>query len=189
MSDRDLPEPNRGLEQMLRQFDRRVHALERTVTKTGAAKVGECPETAFDAGVIGDGGFWVFHTMIEFDIDPGTWLLDGHLGFALFYNGSASILGYQHAHAALDWRPLGATAGGLFDFVEFSDCPLAEPINAGLGQSVYWRTTIPVGKVVTSETGLTVRLMGEFTWAAGTMFDSPGSDFILGPGVLTATPL
>lgn len=187
MADRDLPEPSRGLAQYMRNTDRRLHALERTVTKTGASKTQDCPERLFDSGVIGDGGYWVFHTMIEFDIDPGAWLLDGQLGFALNYTG-VGILGFQHAHAAVDWRPIGTSIVPLNNFVEFGDCPLADPSGSG-APGLFWRTTIPVGKVVTSETGLTVRLMGQFTWAAGTSGDTGGSDFYLGPGILTATPL
>jgi hypothetical protein len=190
MSDRNLPEPDRAFEQLMRTFKREIASLRRTVTKTGASSAGECVRTFFDGGTVGDGGFWVEHPMIEFDIDAGSWVLDGELSFELAWNGfNFNAMGYQDAHAIIDWRPIGTSTIAASDRIEFRECPLAYPMNNGVAQNTAWRTTVPVSKLVSSANGLTVRLVGLFTHANGTPAANPGDDFWLGPGVLTATPL
>lgn len=189
MPDRDGIEPNRAFDQVLRRLDRRASSLERTAQRTGTTRFAECPERFFTSpfGSIGA-------DMIEFDIDPGTWLVEGQLQFAIHWTGGSTetMPGWQFASSLLTWRLPGTPRepidppGG---FVHFKEAPLAEPINRGFAVDVYWRTTIPFAKVLSGDTGWTLAL-------TGTMFDQSGftgilddDEFYMGPGIMTATPL
>lgn len=193
MSDRNLPESDRGLQQLLARQDQRIRDLQRTVSKSSTTRVGECNRTFFDGGSFGDGGFWTPHLMVELDVDPGRWLVEGLLQFELLYTGLTTQLGYQWAHAFILYRPIGSPAADAtvnLELVSFDETPLAAPIDMGSAlPDLYYRTTIPLAKTVTSETGLTLALYGEFLVEGGTSGTDAGSDLWIGPGVLIASPL
>lgn len=189
MSDRNLPEPGRAFDQWARNVDKRLSNLQRTVSKPSTTRVGECVRTFFPGGTFGTTQFWRPQIMVEFDIDPGRWLIDGELQFELHYTGGATEIGYQRTQVILRYRPIGQPQSARLDLVTFEETPLATPINLGTPQDCYFRTTVPAAKTITSETGLTITLEGQLLVEGGTIGTDAGTNFWLGPGILIATPL
>lgn len=193
MSDRNLPEPDRGLDQRLRADDRRLRSIERVVSKAGKSRVDTCESTLFNAGVhtppaVTD-AFWVYHPMIEVDVDVGRWLARGLMRFQLHYTGHADELGYETMTLSIFQRLPGSDPSTKTEVISFSKTPLQAPVAYGVDQLAEFRATLPCARTVSSDTGLTLTLEALMKVEGSTSSISPGTDLWLGPGVLIATPL
>lgn len=193
MSDRDLPEPSRAFGQWGNRVDRRIRSLGVGATARGKTRAADCPERSFPFSwhtvIEPQDSYWVDHTMIEFDIDPGRHRVKGYMQFREDYFGNPTDMG-ENRHSmilTIYSRPIGSTSKTLVSATRKT--PMALPIGLFADVFAHYFAPLSVSEIVESTTGLTLTLEARFEVDGATHAISPGNDAWIGPGVLIATPL
>ena len=193
MSDRNLPEPSRGLAQWGANLARRVARLESSAVRPGNARVATAVRTQFPATSTAtpqpSDGWYVWHGMAETQVDPGRWLVQAWLQVEVFYNHVSTLWPYTKSFIGIWSTPTGTTDKSLVQLGV--NCPMNAQADVVASPSTVqdYFTLLNISTVVSSETGLTLSLEGNLSINVGTPGTHTGPIFWLGPGQIVATPL
>lgn len=188
-----MPEPRRALEQHLATVLRRVKSLERTVARPGRTRIQDCDRTYFPAvlhtPLQPSDGYWVWHPMAEFDLDPGAWLVQAFMQFELYYDFLPDELGYHKMSLGVfSTAPDDPTVTTV---ISVTKCPMAQAVDQG-GTALSPRNAfdlLNLSRKISSDTGLHLTLSALLEVNGSSPTIDAGSPFWLGPGQLMATPL